>query len=257
MIVNFITDEYLEKFYPDILNYKAGGQNDYSGQIRTATERLLDDLVARNISPRLCMVPLDLNRGDASIQQLTTLNTNGLTFTGDLYHSKMYKSVNQRRAFLSVIEKETSDSWLWTLVGSNEVTPADASDESCEDVLVFEYAENDIASDKNQTFIQEYKWYGFILTRVAGTGNLKFKAAVYETVFDRLIAYKALELIAASWKTGNNPRWDERRDDMQKEYESLLETIRINMDLNEDGVVDEPEKGKKVGATIGSFSSLA
>lgn len=258
MIVNFVTDEYLERFYPDILNYKQGGEIDYAGRITTAVEHVLDDLTARNIKARNCMVPIDLNRTTKTIQQLTQLVSSDLTFVSNKYYSKMYESMNQRRAFISVSAKTQGDIYRLILVGSNAATPADASDASCEDILTFEYLANAQASDKNQTFTQEYKWYGYRLEKdAANTGALTFKAAVYETVYDRLIAYKALELIAMSWRTGQNPRWDERRDDMRKEYENLLETIRINVDADEDGVPEEAEAGKKVGATIGSISTIA
>jgi len=256
MIVNFITDEYLERFYPDLVNYRMGGQNDYARPINAAVERVLDDLVARNVKPRNCMVPIDLN-GLAGRQQLTLLSTDDLTFIADKYYSPLKLGTNQRRAYLDVTQIDAADSWRWILVGSNmDAAPSDTSDASCEDVLTFEYLANSVPSSQNRTFVEAYKPYGSRLERVAGVGDLRFKSADYETVYDMLIAYKAIALISASWKTGLNEKWDERKDDMQKEYEARLETIRINLDSNEDGVPEEAEQGKKVGATIGSISLL-
>ena len=260
VLTSFVDDSYLEKFYPDIVNYRRGGQTDYSGHIAAAVEQIIDSLVSRNLKPRLCMVPLDMNRlmVPGGIQQLTVSSVSA--YTVPIYGVPM-RATNQRRAWINVTVKPDQSDWTWYLMGSNSISQPliDGTDESWEDILNFNYAPTDQASTRNTTFVIDYKWYGYRLERNVGNDGdvFTFKSALYETVWDRLIAYKALELIFRTWATGINSQWDVRVKEMRDEYDALFESLQMNYDWNEDGYPDELEGGKKIGSSFGSISAVS
>lgn len=239
MLKSFVNTSYLEGFYPDILNYKRGGQNDFEPQISRALELVLEDLLQRGVDPRLVMVPLDLNRGESETDNLQQLKSKSIS-SDDVGYA--WQGKTQRRFVVSGTPSGDAV-FTFSLEGSNKKERPEESDATWETVSEI------LSSDevKNSAFLSMYRWYRVNTTLTSGTGSVDFTASIYETVFDRLIAYRALELIAMGWKTGLNEKWDQIKEDMKSEYNAGMESVKFSYDSDEDGV---PEDGEVSRASV-------
>jgi hypothetical protein len=245
MFRSFVNDAYLERYYPNIVNFRQGSQVDYSDSIDAAFELVLNELTNKGIDPRLCMVPIDLNRStDATtnIQQLTSVTTSA-TLNSDAWEGKQ-----QRRFVVDLTSKtELTDDWSFILQGSNKIERPDDADSTWVAVSTIQYDGTTLIADiveENATFSTMYKWYRVRAVKSSGTGSVTFTASLWDTNADSLIAFKALELIAMSWKTGLNPKWDDMRNDMADRYEATMQAIKLTYDEDQDGipeVQDEPK----------------
>jgi hypothetical protein len=157
----------------------------------------------------------------------------------------------QRRFVVNLTAKTLADDWSFILQGSNKNTRPDDVDTSWETVATIQYDGVTAAAEDDTTFSVMYRWYRLNVTKTSGTGSVTFTASLYETNFDLLFAYKTLDLIAMSWKTGLNQKWDDMRADMAAQYESTLQAIKFTYDENRDGVpeVAEPTKSGSVRLT--------
>jgi len=67
-----------------------------------------------------------------------------------------------------------------------------------------------------------------------------FTASVHDTIFDMLIAHKAIEVIAMSWNTQLSSLWAERVESARNAYASGIEGLKAAYDADEDGVPERP-----------------
>lgn len=239
MIKNFVDDDYLERFYPDLVSYRSGDQADYSDQIDLAFNILLNDLQNRGLNPRQLGVPLDLNRDDSSAhsQQLTS-ETISATDTGYAWEGN-----SERRFYVNLTTKSVAgDSWTIALQGSNATSrPADG-DSSWEAITSLVWAANVGASVQHVTFTQMYRWYRRVVTKNSGSGNIAFQCALYDTSFDNLIAWKAIQLIALSWDAGASAIWQTRLQQAAEDYAATLSGLKVALDSDEDGIPERPDE---------------
>jgi hypothetical protein len=239
MLRNFVNDEYLEKFFPDLVNYRKGGQVDYSSQTATAFELILDELTNKGIDPRRLMTGLDLNRSDtvnSGIQQLTS-KTASATENG-----YAWEGGTQRRFVLNLTNKSVAgDDWSFILQGSNSNDRPDDGDSSWETVSTIQYDANTEASEENSTFTSLYKWYRLRVVKTSGSGSVTFTASIYETIFDPIIAYKTLCLVSSSWQTGLAEKWDVIREQKQAEYDAAMQAVKFSYDSDDDGEAEIEE----------------
>lgn len=235
MLKNFVTDSYLERYFPDIINYRRGGQNDYTNAIAQAFDVVLDDLSNRGINPRLCMIPIDLCRDENTNPQIQKLVSQS---TASQFLGYAWKGNRERRWVTTV----TSGTGVFTLQGSNLSSRPTDNDATWEDIQTINYVDETTVT--NVTITTMYKWYRL---KVVPGETMVFTSAIYETQFDKLIAFRALELISAGWKTGQNSMWDSRKDDMKREYDAQMESIKFGYDANEDGVPDDSETKQTAG----------
>jgi hypothetical protein len=238
MIKNFIIDADLEAFYPDIESYRAGAQTDFSDQISLAFRTLLNDLQARGRNPRLLGVPLDLNR-DASSTHLQQLVSETITTTDNGY---AWEGTKERRFHVNITTKSTlGDAWTITLQGSNKTERPSDSDSTWETVATITSGAAVAAAESSTVFDSMYRWYRRRIT-VTGSGSIVLTCALHDTIFDNLISWKAIELIAQSWNTGLSTLWETRVQDAKANYVSVLEHVITNYDDNEDGIPEETEE---------------
>ena len=237
MIKNFITDTELERFYPDLESYRAGAQVDFSDQINLAFEILLNDFQARGKNPRLLGVPLDLNR-DASTTHLQQLVSEALTATDNGY---AWESNNERRFHVNITTKSVSgDDWSVILQGSNKGERPTDSDSTWETVATITSAAAVAAAESSTVFRVMYKWYRRRLVATSVTGTLTFTCSVHDTIFDNLIVWKALELVAQGWDTGITDMWRSRVEEAKMNYNSAIDRIVASYDEDEDGIPESP-----------------
>jgi hypothetical protein len=243
MIKNFVIDADLEAFYPDMESYRAGAQTDFTDQISLAFRILLNDLQARGRNPRLLGVPLDLNR-DTTTTHLQQLVSETISATDNGY---AWEGGNQRRFHVNITAKSVAgDAWTITLQGSNKTSRPDDSDSTWETVATITSAANAAAAESSTVFDAMYRWYRRRIT-FTGSGTLTLTCGLHDTIFDNLICWKAIELIAMSWHTGLSTLWDTRVQEAKASYASAIERVITSYDDDEDGV---PEANDEVRTSI-------
>jgi hypothetical protein len=239
MILNFIIDSDLERFYPDLESYRAGAQVDFSEQIDLAFEILLNDFQARGKSPRLLGVPLDLNRNDTSthLQQLASTTISATT------NAYAWEGGNERRFHVNLTSKtELGDDWDFILQGSNKNERPTDADSTWETVATLDWPAAAAASEDSVVFRTAYRWYRVRAVKNSGTGSVTYTACIHDTIFDNLITWKAIELIAMSWDTGLSTLWQTRVEEAKASYTSAIERIITTYDSDEDGIPEFPEE---------------
>ena len=256
MIQNFLLDSDLEAKWPDLVSFRRGGQIDYSDMIDAAHQIVMNDLINKGQDPRLLMVPIDLNRDadtDPNYQHLE-LWTLSASDVGYAWAGKWGRG----RFVIEISSRTASTGWDFLLQGSNELDrPDDASTYWTTIKTVVIVAANGEGLT-NYTFNDTYKWYRLKVTKTdAVVGSVAFTAGVYETVFDNLIIYRALQMIASVWRTEPNDQWDMRYTEVKALYEDALNSIHFWIDSDEDGIADSTEGQSKVGGSFGSMPSIA
>jgi hypothetical protein len=241
MIKNFITDSDLEAFYPDLESYRAGAQVDFSEQIALGFRLLLNDLQARGRNPRLLGVPLDLNRDSSSTHtQHLESATSSATENGYAWEADEFKG---RRFCVNLTTKSTlGDSWSFILQGSNLTSRPEDADASWTTVETLTWAAAVAASEQSVVFDEMYRWYRLRVVKNSGSGTVTYTASVHDTIFDNLICWKAIELIALGWHTGLTSLWQTRVDEAKANYAAAIESIITSYDDDEDGVPEMPEE---------------
>lgn len=239
MIKNFITDTELERFYPDLESYRAGAQVDFSDQINLAFEIMLNDFQARGKSPRLLGVPLDLNR-DASTTNLQQLVSETISATDNGY---AWEGNNERRFHVNITTKSVSgDDWDVILQGSNKIQRPDDADSTWETVATISSAAAVAAAESSTVFRTVYRWYRRRIVLNSGSGTLTLTTALHDTIFDNLIVWKAIELVAMGWDTGLTSMWSTRVEEAKLNYSSAIERIIATYDVDEDGIPEMPSE---------------
>lgn len=256
MLLNFLVDSDLQAYYPDMVSFRRGGQVDYSDMIAKAHEVVIRDIINKGVNPRLLMVPIDLNRDattDPNHQHLESWTLSA----SDVGYAWKGKG-REGRFVITISDRTTGTGWDFLLQGSNESDrPADASTYWTTIKTVVIVAANGEGLT-NYTFNDTYKWYRLKVTKTdAVVGSVAFTAGVYETVFDNLIIYRALQMIASVWRTEPNDQWDMRYTEVKALYEDALNSIHFWIDSDEDGIADSTEGQSKVGGSFGSMPSIA
>ena len=245
---NFVDDTYLEQFYPDLINFRKGSQQDYSAVISTAFSLTLNDLENRGIDTRLCMVPLDLNRSRTATQNIQQLTSTTVSATTNGTH---WEGGMQRRFVVNITNKSVhGDDWSVLLQGSNLTTEPDEADASWETVVTLPWVADAAASEDHETFTASYKWYRVRVVKNSGSGSITFTASLYETKFDSIIAYKAIGLIARSWDTGMNPKFQVMAEAMENAYTSGLQGVKFSYDHDQDGIPEITEPTRSSGVRL-------
>lgn len=244
---NFVNDTYLEQFYPDLINFRKGSQQDYSAVIDTAFSLVLNDLENRGVDTRLCMVPLDLNRSRTASQNIQQLTSTTVSATTNGTH---WEGGMQRRFVVNLTSKTLTDDWSFVLQGSNLTTEPASGDSSWETISTLQWDGTTAASEDNTTFTASYRWYRVRVVKNSGSGSVTFTASLYETKFDSIIAYKAIGLIARSWDTGMNPKFQVMAETMEAQYATGLQSAKVSYDRDEDGIPESTEAPRVTSVRI-------
>ncbi|TAK57877.1 MAG: hypothetical protein EPO24_09420 [Bacteroidetes bacterium] len=235
MLKNFLVDNDLKKYYPNIANQLWSAQADYSTQISKAFSILLNELQHRGINPRLCMVPLDLKREDDTAANAGLVSvTETATTTGD-----PFEGGNQLRLVVNITA--ITGTWSWKLQGCNLVDEPASDSSEWKDVTSAAISNKTAAAEHSVVFTEMFRWYRLVTTENAA-GSVTYTACLYETVFDDVIAYGTFVLIFTDFMLEVNDIWDMRRQFAQNAYSAALESIKFGYDADDDGVPDLTEQ---------------
>ncbi len=217
---NYITEEELKAYLPEITRLLWNDEADYSKQKTEAVKTVIADLVNRGSSPLKLMPELKLRESGNII---TGNETGG---------SKDDKASLRSRFVWNVISLGSADEKTLILEGS--------FDNSDWDVIgLFTISST---GEFSRVITSLYKYYR-VRVLVAG-GSLDYSASMVETSYDRLISSKWLELILLDRYTEENDQYHLKMKYFRNEYEKLWDTIRIWEDENDDGSIQANEASR-------------
>lgn len=234
MIRNFVTTTTLERYFPIITSYIPTGQTDFTEQINEAFEIVRDDLRARSMDIRRVGVPLDLkyaenntDNHDGLISSTETATTTGLHIVG----------MNGFNRFAVSVSALTSTGYSIALQGSNDIDVSSDTEPINWDTIAT--VTPTTTGETVSSFTAEYKYYRYVNT-VTGS-SITYTVALYETQYDRWIAYKALELICGFLTKRDDDIWTSHKKEFAAKYSACLDSYKISYDENDDNITDEEE----------------
>lgn len=230
MITNFINDNYLKTFYPDISKNRDSGLLDYSTIISTAYKTVIQDVNNAGINPRLCHTPIDLNQGsnDTSYQYLKEK-----TISTDTVNEAVHAMVDNREGrYYIYLSSQPANDVVFRLQGSNEHNTPLSESAYWETIKYLAWTNVSEAGYNTIEFTDKYKWYRLTINT---SETIKFRAGLYETIWDNIIAHKALQIIYQGWTKEEGDTWDVRRRLAQETYDTLIQTAKINYDTDGSG----------------------
>ena len=238
MLKNFVVQADLLKYYPKLASYLPSTQADWSTQITEAFNLLLDDVRAKEIEPRLMMIPLDLKRAATatSSQHILTSSTETATTTGT--HIDGVSGFN--RFTVNVTAMTGASGYAIKLQGSNDQDISDSTEPSnWTDIATISPT---AVGESSSVFQTEYKYYRYVNTVTAGTPSITYTISIYETFADRLIIHKAMQLVGQGLTKEDNDRWDRVAQNAEQFYSNALQAYKFTIDSNDDNLVGEGEE---------------
>lgn len=224
MLKNFITTDNLKTFYPNLQKEIWAEQADYQPQIDKAFDRLWNDLRNRGINPRLVCAPLDLFRVEGSAANTPVV----LKTLADVTNSAVSRWTGQRRVIVECTEVSGEGESYFEIYGSNVSEEPSVLDPSFALVDSVKFAAVGTAT---KTLTSCYRW---VYVRATPVGTIKTRLYLVDNSFDDLICYGAFKLIFGDIPEGLKKA--------ERDYDSLLQSVKVSYDDDEDDVPDEGEE---------------
>ncbi|RPI19021.1 MAG: hypothetical protein EHM58_03135 [Ignavibacteriae bacterium] len=193
---NYITEEYIKGFLPELSRYLWQGETNYNKQKEKAEQIVLNDFLARGYRPVLLQNELVLRENG------TIINTNetGIASKED--------KLSRMRLFVEVIELTGGEKKV-TLQGSNDRF-------KWNDVVIITFTGVEIKTVITNSIYNYYR----VNTSVQD-GTIDFSAYLTETTYDLFFAYKWLQLVLEDAIAGENDQYMLKAKLFAKKYEEL------------------------------------
>ena len=229
MLRNFITDEDLKKYHPNLNRQIWTSQSDYAEQIDEAFHIVQTDLNNKEVNVRLLMTPFDLLSSSLTSAFVTTLAAT-TSLTGDGVQAGDEGDRNYKRLVFNATV--ITGTWSLQLQGSQDNSTYEDAGASLTATSI---------GDQSTIFSNQYKYFRYLLNEDVA-GSLSFNAYLVEDVWDRLIIYKAFELIFSDFRKQQNDTWDLLVQAYQRKYDNELSAIKYLYDADDSGAIDDGEK---------------
>jgi hypothetical protein len=223
MLRNFVTDSDLQKYYPKISGSLWAGSADYQNQIDTAFENLTLDLWNRGINPREVMLPISLKA--SGLEATSTVGESVPVFN----HRRWNITVSSFTGSVEISLEGSHDQQNWSFVEKAMVVSGSA------------------LGEYSLVVSGQYKYYRYNSTIA---GNCNYSVDLYETVFDNAIAQGAFKIIFRDFMKEKGDIWDVRRELVEKDYESTLNSIKFFYDSDDSGTTEEKEARQTINITL-------
>lgn len=217
---NHITEKDLKAYIPEISRLLWSDEADYSSQ-RTESEKLvLMDLADRGY------------RGIDLMPELVLRMPGSLITTNETGEATEESRISRNRYLLEVTKYISGGSISVLLEGSNDNSN-------------WEIIQDDIITGlvKAATVISR-EFVHYRVSAIVTGGSIDYKAYMVETTFDRLLAFKWLELILLDRYSEENDQYHLKMKYFKGEYDRLWNKIRIWSDLNKNSEPDSGEQDK-------------
>ena len=242
MFKNYIVDEDLEKYYPNLSEFLWKKTTSYATQIQEAFDFVSDEMRHRGIDLRKYGKSLDLKRAVDS-----TADQNVLTSTVELTGTTQGYIVGQD-AFNRFVVNVTAITGTptFTLEGSNDVkvTPS-APPANWQTITSLKPIK---AGEITIVFNEEFRYYRLVSTVAA---SVTYTASLVETTIDRLVVWMAFSIIFHDFSREATDIWAMRAVKAEEHYQNHLRVIRFMTDEDEDNKVTEADRMTRMSARMG------
>ncbi|MCC6865760.1 MAG: hypothetical protein IT280_06320 [Ignavibacteria bacterium] len=216
-IDEFITDEDIKSFVPELSRMLWSEETDFTPQKIQALEIIKTELRSMGYLPAEIMPRLYIRYSG------TTETTNHITQPTNTDLAARLRFVLDVKQYTAGGEK------IFTLQGSNDKqTWFDIDSRKAESAGVI-------------TFLITSSYLYYRLNNVITGGEIDYEAFLCDTGIERLLIYKWLELILLDRISEERDQYHLKMEYFRKEYEGLMEKMRIWKDFNQDGKLSKNE----------------
>jgi len=215
MLRNFLTEDDLKAYAPNLDGLLWTDDSDYSSQIATADLEVRNDFFSMGLRPVYLRPDLEFYDGTTSLTATETTD--------------------------SAEDELSRNRWVvncTALSGGNKTLTLQGSHNDTDWVTV-------TTATITATGLTSYlitKAFNYYRVNVAvSSGAITIESYMTETVFDTLFAYKTLELIFQSFVKSEGDQWSIKRDYFMKGYKEKLNAYKFQYDEDGDGVLDTGE----------------
>jgi hypothetical protein len=226
MLKNFIIDEDLKNYHPNLNRQIWNSQSDYNVQIVEAYNNVLTDLYNKGVNPRQLQMPFNLVSNTASYLSNITKTA---SVTGDSFAAGDLGDRNYQRLVVNV--NAIDGEFVFSIDGSNDNTNFDQITSITASV----------AGERSIKFNNQYKFYRYRALKVSGT-TTTFTTYLVETVWDNLIIYRSFEIIFSDFRKSQNDSWDLLVQQYAKKYDGEINAAKYLFDADDDGTIADGEE---------------
>jgi hypothetical protein len=234
---NYITDNDLKLFYPNLAKDIWTTQTSYQYQIDKAFDILMDDLHNMNIRPERSIIPLDLkNTGaDKNIPPMITTETGIVT-------GSAFQSNYERRVIMEI--GSCTGNWTFYIDGNYEQTTPASNANSWSNggklAITSSYANSTVTTVIDTT----YDWLRYRIEPTTGT-SITYSVYMMSDIFSDCIIHGAFSLIFRSFIKEVGDIWDVRLKMANDDYTKTLNSAKFAYDSNYSGQTDSGEQNAK------------
>ncbi len=204
----YIDEEYLKGLLPeaDSLIYESQGEEDLSKEKAAAGLEVMQNFIDSGFRGAIMRTDLSVTTEASDEDYLTRMRC----VTNPTVNSATAKTI--------------------TLLGCN------TADGTFETVTTLSYDASE-TGQKTTLITTPYKFY-----KVSSTpSGITYTSLVTETILDQLHAYRWGMLIARNRRMQEGDRYDLLYRDFREEYQQKMSNMKINYDVNEDGLIESKE----------------
>ena len=202
-MINFVTETELKGYIPELSKYLWNGETTFTAQKGQAERDVLSDLVNKGYLIRQLQPRLVFDiTGEESLED----NINALRFVC-----------------------EADEAGTIELLGSND-------NETFETITTLTFTSGNYTTLQSYQIVNPYKYYA------VDTTHTGYNAYLVELTFDRLFAYKWLELILMDAYSQENDSYYLKMLYFMNKYTDLLNTMIINKDVDDSGDITDDEQ---------------
>lgn len=199
---NYVTETDLKGFLPELARLLWTGETTYDKQKLQAEQIVVSDLISKGYLIR-------------QLQPKFSLDITGIESTEDTMNALRFVCIADSAGTIE-------------LLGSND-------NENFDTITTLTFTALNYATAQSYYITNPYKFYAVDTTE---TG---YEAFLIEIVYDRLFAYKWLELILMDAYTEKNDQYYEKMLYFYGMYNDLIGNMTIAQDLNDDGIITDDE----------------
>jgi len=233
MLRNFVNDNDLKQFYPNLARQLWSTQTSYATQINTAFDIVMNDLHNMGIRPERATVQLDLNNNgnDKNLPMQT------ITATG-IITSSAYQTNYERRVVLDI--GSCTGNWNFYIDGNSEQNIPNSTDNTwflqTSLFLTSSYANSTVT----QVISKTSDWVRYRIEPTTGT-SINYTCYMISDIFSQAIIRKAFTIIFRDFVQTEGDIWDVRRGLEEKDYQAQLLSTKFTYDANYSGTTDAGE----------------
>lgn len=246
----YVNEDSLRAFFPRITDYLGSARVDFSFQIQEAFRQTLDALRARGFKIRQIGTPLDLFRPyGTTLDSPDALISKTLTASAEeLFVEGIDGFVRIVLAISAIKLSAGNESYSFELQGSQDLNATEA-DPPTGWVSISKLSAQ-ATGDLTVVFTDEFRWYRLVSTLGGTLPSITLQASLLDTALDRLVSYKALQLIMSAFARQEGDIFSVRARDMASAFDNGIAALQIQIDSQEDNLPSEDEKTQAGGATF-------